>query len=93
MYITVADKGYSFRLIVYIIIYRGIPTFSEDRGLRFLRYGDCGYETLKYEEVKTGYIKIIKIENEETCKICASLPPVLRHFWPICHIARGLLKN
>ena len=30
-----------------------IPGFSEDRGLRFLKYEDSGYETLKYEEVKT----------------------------------------
>ena len=54
-----------------------IPAFSEDRTLRFVKYEDLGYETLKYEEVmKTGDIKIIKIEDEETCNICISLPPI-----------------
>ena len=30
-----------------------IPGFNEDRGLRFLKYEDRRYETLKHEEVKT----------------------------------------
>ena len=30
-----------------------IPGFSEDRGLRILKYEDRRSETLKYEEVKT----------------------------------------
>ena len=32
---------------------RVIPGISEDRGLRFLKYEDQRYDTLKCEEVKT----------------------------------------
>ena len=37
---------------------RVIPAFSDDRGVGFLKYEDSGYETLEYEEMKTGNIKI-----------------------------------
>ena len=46
-----------------------IPGISEDRGLRFLKYEDWRYDTLKYEEVKTQDIKLIKIEDEEICNM------------------------
>ena len=46
-----------------------IPGISEDRGLRFLKYEDWRYNTLKYEEVKTKNIKLIMIEDEETCNM------------------------
>ena len=45
-----------------------IIAFSEGRGLTFFKYEDRGYRTLKYEEVKN--IKIIKVEDEEICKMC-----------------------
>ena len=34
-----------------------LPAFFENRGLRFLKYEDWGYETLKYEDVKTQEYK------------------------------------
>ena len=41
----------------YLAVYiGGLLAFSEDRGLSFLTYEDWGYQTLKYEGVKTPRI-------------------------------------
>ena len=58
-----------------------IQAFSEDRGLRSLKYEDWGYETLQMRKWRHKNIKIIKNKDEETCSMCFNSTSVLEHFW------------